>query len=150
MNAGRIEQIGSPLELYDRPINTFVATFIGSPSMNILAAKASGDSLIVCDLALLGTKIELPNGQGVSFGIRPEDIQISDNSGGRGVAAVLVISVEPTGAETHITTLLGQTEISIVTKDRIKATPGQSIHIDLNSTRSHVFNVETGRRYDFS
>src|SRR6187549_2084147 len=99
MHDGVIEQIGSPLELYDRPANLFVAGFIGSPAMNMLQGKMDGDSFVAND----GTRVELSRGAGTSsgkpitMGVRPEHFHLDPN----GVDAE-VLTVEPTGSETQV------------------------------------------------
>ena len=102
MKDGYIEQIGSPLEVYDKPANTFVASFIGSPAMNmiegIVEIKNNSFKLQVAE-----TKIDLPNikeldnGQKIIVGIRPEYLIPSKN----GIPAKIAV-VEPTGSETHL------------------------------------------------
>jgi multiple sugar transport system ATP-binding protein len=142
MNAGRVEQIGSPLELYDRPNNLFVATFMGSPAMNILPAKATGTGITVAGLVDLPG---LPNtlaGTEISYGIRPEDIVI----GGEGAIPVEVLVIEPTGAETHITARLAGEEITIVSKERLTAKPGEMLMVSIASTRFHLFENAAGKR----
>jgi multiple sugar transport system ATP-binding protein len=84
LNSGRIEQIGSPLELYNRPANLFVAEFIGSPKMNIVKGKcvAASDNLVTVDLGDFGTvALKRPGradlvGKDVSVGIRPEHLSL--------------------------------------------------------------------------
>ncbi|MBP1860248.1 ABC transporter ATP-binding protein [Rhizobium herbae] len=142
MNAGRVEQIGSPLELYDRPDNLFVATFMGSPAMNILPAKANRMGITVAGLLELPGLANVMVGTEISYGIRPEDIVI----GGEGAVPVEVLVIEPTGAETHITARLAGEEITIVSKERLSAKPGETLMVSLASPRSHVFETATGRR----
>ena len=142
MNAGRVEQIGSPLELYDRPDNLFVATFMGSPAMNILSAKANRKGITVAGLLELPGLPHVMAGTEISYGIRPEDIVI----GGEGAVPVEVLVIEPTGAETHITARLAGEEITIVSKERLSAKPGEMLMVSLVSPRSHVFDTATGKR----
>ena len=98
MNKGVIEQVGAPLELYDRPTNRFVAGFIGSPAMNILQGRIAGGSF-VSDRGLtlpLGSR-NAREGSAVAYGIRPEHFLIGD-----GGIPLQVNVVEPTGYETQI------------------------------------------------
>ncbi len=142
MNGGRVEQIGSPLELYDRPENLFVATFMGSPAMNILPAKVTETGIMVAGLAQLPGTPSASTGTAISYGIRPDDIVI----GGEGAIPVEVLVVEPTGAETHITARLAGVEITIVSKERLSIRPGEMLTVSLASPRSHVFENASGKR----
>ena len=142
MNAGRVEQIGTPLELYDRPANLFVATFMGSPAMNILPGKVTDAGIVIAGVATLPGTAGVAAGTHVSYGLRPDDVVI----GGGGSVPAEVLVVEPTGAETHITARLGEHEVTIVSKSRLDARPGETIDISLASDRSHLFDTGTGRR----
>ncbi|MCC7283253.1 MAG: ABC transporter ATP-binding protein, partial [Acetobacteraceae bacterium] len=94
MNRGRIAQTGAPLEVYRRPANTFVAGFLGSPPMNLLAALAANRQLRLGE-ATLAAPFPLADGP-VTLGIRPEDLLVAPD----GPLAGEVVSVEPLGAET--------------------------------------------------
>jgi len=142
MNAGQVEQIGTPLELYDYPGNLFVATFMGSPAMNILPAKVTGPNITVAGIATVPGKPGAVEGMDISYGIRPDEIAI----GGDGAVPVEVMVVEPTGADTHITARLFEHEITIISKDRLSTKPGEKLLISLASERAHVFDSATGRR----
>jgi multiple sugar transport system ATP-binding protein len=104
MNAGRVEQVGTPLELYDTPGNLFVADFIGSPSMNFIpgtvVAGTDGDAVAAAD----GTRLPIPAGlarvgQSVIYGVRPENLAIAEH--GTGTQALVEV-VEPTGANIEV------------------------------------------------
>jgi multiple sugar transport system ATP-binding protein len=148
MNAGQVEQIGAPLELYDRPANLFVASFIGSPSMNffngVLRPKGR-------DIFLAEENIELPIPQGRFFetdmpavyGIRPEDIRIA--SAGVPLTAQVI---EPTGAEVHISGKVGDIPFVAVSRDRILPEPGETIHFLPEVERVSLFDMETGMRME--
>jgi multiple sugar transport system ATP-binding protein len=142
MNAGRVEQIGTPLELYDRPANLFVATFMGSPAMNILPATITKDGIDVAGATCLPNTVQAAVGTEIAYGIRPDDIVIS----GDNVIPVEVQVVEPTGAETHVTALLSGHEITIVSKERLSVTPGETLMIGLSSPRAHIFDRASGQR----
>jgi multiple sugar transport system ATP-binding protein len=139
MRDGRVEQIGKPLELFDRPTNTFVATFIGSPSMNLFEGEVSAG-----EFQLSGAALPLPpskNGAGPkTYGVRPEHISIQ----AEGMPATVVV-VEPTGSETHVLAKLGSVEITLLLRDRIELRPGQTISIAPDLTKLHLFGVD-GRR----
>jgi multiple sugar transport system ATP-binding protein len=148
MNAGRVEQFGAPLELYDRPANIFVAGFLGSPAMNFLNAKGSaeGKSVQLADGSSVPVRA-FPGqlaGKDLIFGIRPEHIRLASDAG----IAAEVLVVEPTGAETHLVMRLGGQEIVCVMNDRVDVSPGQTITLSLTSERTHFFDPASGQRFD--
>ena len=104
MNDGNVEQMGAPLELFDRPANLFVARFIGSPSMNLLNGRIEA---MKGAPAFVGGKLTLPlasaqcarEGQEVVMGFRPEHLGLA-NGGGTATIDAEIIVVEPTGTET--------------------------------------------------
>ncbi|WP_170604948.1 ABC transporter ATP-binding protein [Ruegeria arenilitoris] len=146
MNSGNIEQIGAPLELYDRPANTFVAGFIGAPSMNFLDAVVSKNgSAAVANVLGAGLPIHEPDGlvdgQKITLGIRPEDTTLS----GDGVQGEIMV-VEPTGSETHLVIRSdGRDYVSIV-RERQAFSPGQSVSISADPSKIHLFESDTGQR----
>jgi multiple sugar transport system ATP-binding protein len=143
MNDGRIEQIGSPLELYDHPANLFVAGFIGSPAINILAGKAEQGGFVASD----GTCIALPllargaDGGDVTMGIRPEHFRIDP----QGLKAE-IITVEPTGSETQVFLRLAGHDMVGVFRERITATPGETLRLGVDPSGVHFFDSKTGLR----
>jgi multiple sugar transport system ATP-binding protein len=150
MKDGRIEQTGSPLELYDRPANLFVAGFIGSPAMNFLPAtlRRSADRAEV-QLAD-GTRLRVPahsagtDGQPVTFGTRPEHLSLVDSGG----IATQVVVVEPTGADTFVVCRHEGREMSVVFHDRHAFAPGSTIRLQPDLQRAHLFDAGSGRRLE--
>jgi multiple sugar transport system ATP-binding protein len=146
LNAGRVEQIGSPLQLYDRPVNMFVAGFLGSPSMNFLKGTARSNSHPGIALAD-GSVIQLDAvpataGGSVVLGVRPEDIYL-DSEGG---APARVIVVEPTGAETHLAVELGGHELTCVLRERVSLQANETVKLSFRRSASHFFDpVSTNR-----
>ncbi len=140
MREGRVEQIGPPLELYDRPCNLFVASFIGSPSMNFLPGLCEGEVFV----ADCGLRLPLGNrgikGRAV-YGIRPEHCWI--DVGGVEVAVVIV---EPSGAETQLILRSSGQDIVCVVHDRVDVQPGQTIRIQPDVSKVHLFDEVTGAR----
>jgi multiple sugar transport system ATP-binding protein len=118
MHDGIVEQIGTPLELYDRPDNLFVAGFIGSPAMTG-SARA---------------------GQPLVYGVRPELMRTG------GDIAMSVEVTEPTGAETHVVGHLGGTEITGVFRERITVQHGRTIPISIDPSGVHLFDEGSGQR----
>ncbi len=146
LNAGRIEQVGSPLELYDSPETLFVAGFIGSPSMNFITGKVSLDavpSIVTED----GVSLPLPAiagleaGRAVTYGFRPEHLSINP----AGIAANVVV-IEPTGSETQVNVRIGSIPITAVFRDRVEFRPGDIISLLPDNMRAHVFDTQTGER----
>jgi multiple sugar transport system ATP-binding protein len=135
MRGGNVEQIGKPLELYDRPVNTFVATFIGSPAMNLFEGSVVDGRFVTGD----GVSLPLPAGyrgaMPAVYGIRPEHLTIAAN----GVPATVII-VEPTGSETHVLAKLGSADATLVLRDRIDLEPGQQIAVAPEITKLHLFS----------
>ncbi|MCF1709937.1 sn-glycerol-3-phosphate ABC transporter ATP-binding protein UgpC [Tabrizicola sp. J26] len=144
MRDGHIAQQGAPLELYDRPANTFVAAFIGSPSMNLLpGVVGAGGGSVEVD----GTAIAVPPRQGmdpgrkVIVGIRPEHLSIASS----GITATVVV-IEPTGSETHVVLRLGSRELTAVFRERHAFRPGDTVTLAPDPTVIHLFDEATGDR----
>ena len=148
MKDGRIEQTGSPLELYDRPANLFVAGFIGSPSMNFLPATLRLDSGAAHIQLSDGTMLGAPphaggsNGQAVVLGTRPEHLTLSDHEG----IPTQVAVVEPTGADTFVSCRHQGKELAGVFRERHAFVPGSTIRLLPDLQRAHLFDAGTGRR----
>jgi multiple sugar transport system ATP-binding protein len=140
MRDGRISQIGAPLELYDRPANTFVAGFIGSPAMNLIEGTATAGRF-----EAPGLSFPLPpgavEGRKVTLGIRPEHMRL-DPTGAPAEVAV----VEPTGAEIHLVLRAGPNHLTLALRDRQSFTPGQRVHIAPDPSQIHLFDTATGER----
>jgi multiple sugar transport system ATP-binding protein len=142
MNAGNVEQIGSPLELYDRPVNLFVAGFIGSPAMNFLKGRMENDAFRVGDLARpLPARTPQANGASMIYGIRPEHWRMAGN----GADAVVQV-VEPTGSETQVIARLAGDRIICAFRERISARPGEAIRIAPDPAAVHLFDETSGAR----
>ena len=137
MRGGKVEQIGAPLELYDRPANTFVATFIGSPAMNLFEGRIADGSFVTNG----GVALPLPSdGKGDAagiYGVRPEHLTIAE----AGVPANVVV-VEPTGSETHVLVKIGSAETTLVLRDRLHLDPGQPVTIAPDPAKVHLFSAE--------
>ena len=143
MNHGRIEQAGAPLELYDRPANLFVAGFIGSPAMNMLAGRIKDGSFIDGG----GTHWPLPpayagrEGAEVVYGIRPEHLRLDPN----GIQARVQV-VEPTGSETQVTLRIGEVSVMGAFRERIAANHGDVLSVSPDLALVHIFDKGTGQR----
>ena len=143
MNHGRIEQAGAPLELYDRPANLFVAGFIGSPAMNMLAGRIKDGSFIDGG----GTHWPLPpayagrDGAEVVYGIRPEHLRLDPN----GIQARIQV-VEPTGSETQVTLRIGEISLMGAFRERIVANHGDVLAVSPDLPLVHIFDKASGQR----
>jgi multiple sugar transport system ATP-binding protein len=147
MHDGEVEQIGAPLDLYDRPKNLFVAGFIGSPAMNILKGKlaVNGSAAFQGSGGLtvpLSTAPAASDGRPVVFGVRPEHLQLSDS----GFPAEVAV-VEPTGSEVQVVARApGGEEIVAVFRERHMFRPGETIRLAPQPNVVHLFDAESGQR----
>jgi multiple sugar transport system ATP-binding protein len=142
MNEGNVEQIGAPLELYDRPRNRFVAGFIGSPAMNFINGRISG-SAFEADGGIslpLNARIKGPSSPNVALGVRPEHLVIGD-----GGIRCEVIVVEPTGSEVQVNARAANgDEIVAVFRERHAFSPGETISLKPQAGTMHLFDGESG------
>jgi multiple sugar transport system ATP-binding protein len=142
MQGGRIEQVGSPLELYDRPANTFVAGFIGSPAMNMIAGTVRGGVVLAGEARLpLPPGLAVAEGREVTYGIRPEHLTV----GTEGIAGTVAV-VEPTGSETHVVLRSGGQEVVAMFRDRVPFRPGDALTFAPDAEKVHLFDRSSGVR----
>jgi len=145
MRDGRIEQVGAPLELFDRPANLFVAGFIGSPSMNLLkGVMRKGDKAgvdIAGALFPIAANNAARDGQAVVYGVRPEHLEIHPD----GVPARISV-VEPTGSETLVFLRFGEGEMVALFRERHDFKPGDTLHLKPRLDQVHLFDAGTGSR----
>ncbi|WP_061933224.1 ABC transporter ATP-binding protein [Aureimonas sp. AU22] len=143
MRDGRVEQVGAPLDLYDRPANTFVAGFIGSPAMNFVQGRIDADRFVTAD----GQELPLPGRAGTvkpgeaTYGIRPEHVRIED-----GGVPIRVEVVEPTGSEVMVGARLGGQAISCLFRERLALRPGETIPVRFDPATAHLFDGASGAR----
>jgi multiple sugar transport system ATP-binding protein len=139
MHDGVIEQIGTPLELYDRPENLFVAQFIGSPAMNVVEGtlrRADGSAHVETADGVRWPLGAGPgtDGQAVTYGV-PE----------RGVPGEIVV-VEPTGSQTELVVLVGSLQLVVEAHGRTLLAPGDKVTFGVNPAHVHLFDRATGAR----
>jgi len=154
---GRVEQIGTPQELYTEPVNKFVAGFIGSPAMNFFEVTVQGNRLSNG----AGLDIELPEGKEkllkdkgyagkkLILGVRPEDISgntISQQTFPNTTVHAEVVVSELLGAETMLYTKVGETEFVSRVEARDFRQPGEQVDLTLNLNKAHFFDIETEKR----
>ena len=145
MHDGRVAQVGTPLELYDRPDNLFVAGFIGSPAMNFLSGSVeAADRQRFSTGNGIRLPIERPGkaeaGAELIYGVRPESFHLG------GEVPLTVDVVEPTGSETHVLARLGETPVTCVFRERISARPGEEIRVGVDRDSVHIFDARSGER----
>jgi multiple sugar transport system ATP-binding protein len=146
MHDGLVEQIGAPLELYDRPDNLFVAGFIGSPAMNFLkgtirhngSAGFDGPGGVRLPLAAAPAAAD---GRLAIYGVRPEHFAIADDG-----AETEIQVVEPTGSEIQVVARLGGEDVIAVFRERHQFKPGDRIRLKPDPRFVHLFDEPTGKR----
>jgi multiple sugar transport system ATP-binding protein len=149
MHDGCIEQIGAPLELYDRPDNLFVAQFIGSPAMNIVNGtlrRGNGSAYVETPGGLRWPIGRGPgtDGQPVTLGVRPEHLTLAQ-AAGDGVDGEVIV-VEPMGAETELLIKAGEAQLTLMTTGRPTVNPGERIGLALDPATIHLFDQGSGQR----
>jgi len=144
MNEGKLQQIGKPADLYNKPANTFVARFLGSPGMNIVAASLSGGSVLAGGAPIATT--EHPDATAINIGIRAEDLVLSPD----GLPCTVVL-VEDLGSEVQIISDTQQGERVTVkcSPDSQRPVTGDTIYLRAKAEKIHYFDAITGERlYD--
>ncbi|CAN5411528.1 sn-glycerol-3-phosphate ABC transporter ATP-binding protein UgpC [soil metagenome] len=144
---GKVEQIGEPLELYDKPRNAFVAGFIGSPAMNFIPGRLQLDG---APHVLTDDGLRLPllspssgsHGDRVIYGARPEHFTIDSS---RGPSAEVIV-VEPTGAETQVALRLAGQTVMAALRGRVGTRPGERLALWPVAAEAHLFDADGGHR----
>ncbi|SMY09992.1 ABC transporter ATP-binding protein [Flavimaricola marinus] len=146
LNEGGIAQAGPPEDLYNNPVSLFVASFIGSPEINLLEAKAAGPAAVHA-LAKDGTRLalphalDLPEGTPITCGIRPQTMSLDP----KGIPAEVTL-VEPTGEAVEASLRLANQHVLAVLPASARLAPGQQVTIGYPSERMFVFDPVTGAR----
>jgi multiple sugar transport system ATP-binding protein len=140
-----VEQVGPPLELYRRPATRFVATFLGSPAMNLWPGERAGDEARVpgCELRVPAGTIPLPAGA-FTIGVRPEDVALA-RAAGPATAPAEVLVVEPMGSETIATLQCGAARVVARGAADFAFQAGETAFVSLAPARAHFFD-QAGRR----
>ncbi|VVO00794.1 ABC transporter ATP-binding protein [Pseudomonas fluorescens] len=153
LNSGRIEQVGSPLELYHQPANLFVAGFLGTPKMGFLKGKVTRVEGQGCEVQLdAGTTISLPLsgatlsvGSAVTLGIRPEHLEITDASGSvaQNTLTVTADVGERLGSDTfcHVITATGE-PLTLRIRGDMASQYGETLHLHLDPAHCHLFDTD--------
>ena len=145
MRGGHVEQIGTPMELYDDPQSLFVAEFIGSPTMSRIPGRIDGGVFVASGgepVAEVDGRLARGHGDVVCC-VRPHEIELGETG-----APARVVVVEPTGADTQVVARLGETPVVCVTRERISLGPGDPVRLGFDPDTLFFFDPETGRRID--
>jgi multiple sugar transport system ATP-binding protein len=137
-----VEQVGTPLEVYDRPKSLFVAGFIGSPTMNFITGRLEGSDVVLADGAriALGDAAAGHSGE-VVLGVRPDAVHLADS----GVEFTVKV-VEPTGSETLLLLERADLEVSVILRERTSLEVGARVFARFDPTAAHLFDPQTGSR----
>jgi ABC-type sugar transport system ATPase subunit len=140
---GRIEQVGEPDALYQRPANVFVAGFIGSPAMNLIAAEAVKNLLHIGGQTLT---MDFEHNGAVTLGIRPEDFLLEGPDTADSLNAQITL-IEPMGADTLVFCLIDvEHEVSVRLPRHIRVTDGEKLNLKPRQDSLHLFDPESGQR----
>ncbi|HEY0395448.1 MAG TPA: sn-glycerol-3-phosphate ABC transporter ATP-binding protein UgpC [Candidatus Elarobacter sp.] len=154
MKDGVVQQVATPKEIYDKPVNQFVAGFIGSPTMSFLPSRieADGDALFVRGE---GFSVRVPDERraampnvkrdGLLLGVRPEDVLLQAN--GAGTISAVVDVVEPLGPEQILFLNVGSIQLTARAPADVTVASGDAIALGINANRVHLFDAESGAAY---
>ena len=145
LRAGRIEQQGPPMDLYDRPANQFVAGFIGSPAMNFVDGVTAGQGAVRLSLPgdpVIAAQAQGPEGRAVTVGLRPEHLSLAP-PGTPGAIPARIGTVEPTGSVTYLFTQ-GEPELLVTVEGAGRERAGEEIALTIAPDRVHLFDPESG------
>jgi ABC-type sugar transport system ATPase subunit len=149
MNAGEVEQIGSPEEVYERPASTFVAAFMGAPSMNLLPARLADDGaqITLADGTLVPVPRPLAADGELWCGIRPEDLVVAaSDARGPGLLRGHALAVEPLGPDTLVTVAAANQDVLARVPVRRVRAAGEAVTLALEPAKLHLFDRQSGRR----
>ena len=140
MKGGVVQQLGTPDDIYNRPANTYVATFIGSPTMNLLRGAATGGQFGIQGAAL---NLAAPaSANEVLLGVRPEHLVMKDSAPWRGKVSV----VEPTGPDTYVVVDTAAGSVTLRTDAQTRVQPGDSVGLAVEPANAHWFDASSENR----
>jgi multiple sugar transport system ATP-binding protein len=143
MNQGRLQQVGTPTEIYDRPANTFVAGFIGSPAMNLVEGELAGGVFEARNIRIEG--LDGRHQGPVTLGFRAEDASVRDAGANEAISAP-IYSVELLGDATMITVRVGGALAAVKAGKEFRRDIGEPISIAVPPGLCHLFDRTTGKR----
>jgi multiple sugar transport system ATP-binding protein len=141
---GKVQQVGTPTEVYQRPANQWVAGFVGSPSISLLACHAEGDHLVGAQ----GWTLPRPrwataeDGRPLMLGLRAEDLSV-ENRGDASLPGELY-GIEPLGDRTVVDIRVGTEILKVKARPTITGTPGERLHVTVDLDRAHLFDASSG------
>ena len=143
MKDGVLQQLGTPDDIYSRPANTYVAGFIGSPTMNLIAgcARNMGAGGMFC-IKNADLPLHCPTSADALLGVRPEHIALSNDAPWRGVISV----VEPTGADTFVVVKTDAGNVTVRTAPHMQSRPGDAVGLEVQAARVNWFDAQSGVR----
>ena len=144
LNAGRVEQIGSPMEVYARPASTFVASFIGSPPMNLIQGEVQGERFVLPCATEIRLTQAAPSQGPLIFGVRPEHFHLAP--AGQENLQIRLEMIEALGADTLAYGRLGKNLIVVRLPEKFKPTIGDWLPLAINPAETHWFNAQTQQR----
>lgn len=144
LREGRVQQVGTPTEVYERPANQWVAGFVGSPRISLLACRAEGDRLVGAQ----GWSLPRPrwttaeDGRPLLLGLRAEDVSVEK----RGEAALPgeLYGLEPLGDRTVVDVKVGSEMVKVKARPTVTGTPGERVSVTVDLDRAHLFDADTG------
>ncbi len=147
MRAGRLLQVGTPREVYERPATAFVGAFLGSPRMNFIAARVEGDAIVAGPFRWSRPAVGLP--ERFEIGIRPEHVRLGD-AGAPGPDAPAwqggeIVAIEPLGAESHLIVRVGGVDLRAHAPGFDARRRGDSVGVFVDAARILLFETEAGQ-----
>ena len=143
MNAGVVQQVGTPVDIYDRPQNTFVASFIGSPAMNLMEGTLENGVFTGENVKVTG--LSKDHSGPVTLGFRAEDAEISDKAA---AIEAPVYSMELLGEATMVTAKAGGNLVSVKAAKDYRSDIGDTVHVSIPGDICHLFDGTSGERLD--
>lgn len=141
---GRVQQVGTPTEVYERPANQWVAGFVGSPRISLLACRAEGDRLVGAE----GWSLPRPrwttaeDGRPLLLGLRAEDVSVEKR--GETALAGELYGLEPLGDRTVVDVRVGSETVKVKARPTVSGTPGERVSVTVDLDRAHIFDAGTG------
>jgi multiple sugar transport system ATP-binding protein len=146
MARGRVCQVGSPREVYERPATSFVAAFLGTPRMNLIQGRADGDSILAGPFRVPRPKGDLP--ARVDVGVRPEHVSVAKGDPATVPSGVAgrVLAVEPIGSETHLLVRAGEVEVRAAARGFGDLQRDDEVSVTIDTSRVHLFEADGDAR----